>query len=346
MLRGHRKEWSIFTAESASEALQIVHSDHIDVIVSDVHMPGVDGFELLRRLQEDKRTRNIPVIILTGSGESAHKKHALDLGATDLLSKPVEYGNLIARIINSLRIKSYQDEIITQNITLEDKVKARTAELEFLHYDLIWRLAKVGEMRDEDTGNHVIRVARYSQLIAQKIGLSEKESNLIYLTSPLHDLGKVGIPDKILLKTGPLDPDEWSIMRNHSNIGAEILLDQPRGLERVAGPSPTTIGSFDLNDEIRIMAATIAQTHHEKWDGTGYPGSLVGAEIPLVGRIVAIADVYDALRTERPYKAAFDKEKAWGIIAEGAGSHFDPDLFFRVRNYKHLFEEIHDQYKD
>lgn len=340
LLHRHRHKWQVFLAGSVQEALQLIKGNSFDVILSDYQMPDRSGFDLLTALQDDRGTRAIPVIILTGSEEKHIKRKALEYGATDLLNKPVDYDDLIARITSAIRLKTYQDEVLEQNHTLEKRVQERTAELEFLHYDLIWRLAKAGELRNEDTGNHVMRVAQYSRQLAIALGLSKKETDLIFYTAPLHDLGKIGVPDKILLKNGKLNAEEWAIMTRHCQLGASILLEKPKGLALLEAESQFGPGSFNIDDEIKNTAATIALTHHEKWDGSGYPRGLAGSDIPLAGRIVAFADVYDALRSKRPYKRVLSREETWSIIENGVGSHFDPDIFEKIKDKNDTLEKI------
>ena len=340
LLHRHQQEWQVFFAGSVQEALQIVATNSFDVILSDFQMPGKSGFDLLASLQGNLTTRAIPVIILTGSAEKHIKRKALENGATDLLNKPVEYDDLIARITSAIRLKNYHDEVVQHNLTLEKRVQERTAELEFLHLDLIWRLAKAGEMRDEDTGDHVIRVARYSRQMAIAIGLSKKETDLIFYTSPLHDLGKIGIPDNILLKKDKLNANEWSIMIRHCQLGASILLEKPKGMTLLEGENQFPPAIFAIDDEIKNTAATIALSHHEKWDGSGYPQGLSGTNIPLAGRIVALADVYDALRSQRPYKKEFSRKESWSIIEKGAGNHFDPNIFEKIKDMQDTLERI------
>jgi len=346
LMRKHRDEWNFFFSESVKDALETIVSSSIDVIISDFQMPEKTGFDLLEILQSDESTHSIPFIMVTGNSEKDLKMKALENGATDLLNKPVSYGDLIARITNALKLKAYQDELKQQNEILEIKVKERTAALEFLHHDLIWRMAKIGEMRDEETGNHVVRVAHYSKLIAEAIGLKQNDAELIFLTSPLHDLGKIGTPDNILLKKGKLDEDDWSVMTQHCAVGASILLENPKMMRSFNTTKEFSDLTDLMNDNLKKTAAEIALSHHEKWDGSGYPKGLRGDKIPLFGRIVAIADVYDALRSSRPYKQAFSREKSWKIIQEGVGNHFDPEIIHKINDHQHLFESIRAKYND
>ena len=346
MLHQRKNEWRIFTAPGVDQALALTKKNAFDVIISDVRMPEKSGFDLLSALQKEASTRTIPVIILTGNCESDLKRKALEKGATDLLNKPVDHQDLVARITSALRLKSYQDELIHHNLTLETKVMERTLELEHLHRDLIWRLAKAGELRDEETGNHVIRVGHYCRLIAQSLGLSKEETDLIFLTSPLHDLGKIGIPDTILLKKSTLSKNQWKIMKTHCEIGAAILLEKPKGMEAFYSLKESDLLPPKMDDHLKQYAATIAMTHHERWDGSGYPRGLKHTDIPIQGRIVAFADVYDALRSKRPYKEPFSPKKAWQTIQEQSGSHFDPDLVDAAQKLQKKFESIRTRYND
>ncbi|MCG8618258.1 MAG: response regulator [Desulfobacterales bacterium] len=346
MLHHRRDEWRLCFAESVDEAVAKINAFDIDVIVTDVNMPGKSGFDLLEILQEADHTSTIPVIVLTGDADTNLKRRALEFGATDLLNKPINPEDLVARLISALRLKSYEDEMRRQNATLEAKVKKRTRELEFLHHDLVWRLAKAGELRDEETGDHVMRVSHISRLIAQALGLPDPEIEMIFLTASLHDLGKIGIPDGILLKQGRLTPGEMEIMKHHCKIGADILLMKPRGMEEFYALKTQTPPELKMGAEVREYAATIAMSHHERWDGEGYPRGLSGEAIPLPGRIVAYADVYDALRSERSYKQAFSPEAAWQELEESAGSHLDPNIFRAIRHLRPAFEAIRDTYNE
>jgi putative two-component system response regulator len=247
------------------------------------------------------------------------------MDATDLLTKPVHPEDLIARLRSALRMKDYQDQIKAYNADLEIKVAQRTAALESSRREILWRLAKAGESRDEETGNHVARVGCYGRAIAERLGLPGDFIEAIFLAGPLHDIGKIGIPDGILLKPGRLTPEERLIMEKHCVLGAEILSQEPKGMRPYfawRGIDLQTISS-DHNPVID-MAVNIALCHHEKWDGSGYPRTLQGQEIPMAARIIAIADVFDALCSRRPYKPPYPEETALEIMAQGVGNHFDP----------------------
>ncbi len=341
MLRDEVFEWELSFAVSADEALAMTASTEFDTVVSDVTMPGKDGLELLKELKANPKTAGVPVIILTGNAEGDLKRKALDLGATDLLNKPIAREDLIARLRSVLRLKGYQDELRAHNELLEYRVRERTRELEFSRRDIIWRLAKAGEFRDEDTGDHVIRVALTSRILASQMGLSQELVETVFLTSPLHDIGKIGIPDGILLKQGKLNGHEREYVQRHCDIGASILLELPKGAECfLSNLSNRENSALDAIEPIREFAAMIAMTHHERWDGAGYPKGLRGEDIPIVGRIVAVADLYDALRSSRPYKEAFDREKSSRIMEESAGTHIDPAIYAAFKRVQDEIEDI------
>ncbi len=329
MLRREREAWDMTFLDSPHAALEQTLLSDFDAVVTDLQMPGIDGLQLLQRLRETEKTQDVPVIVLTGSSDRHLKREALDLGATDLLNKPIEIEDLLARLRSVLHLKACQDELKCQNELLEHKVRERTRQLEASRLDIIWRLGKAAEFRDEDTGNHILRVGYYSRAIAEVLGLDHDYVDRLLFAAPLHDIGKLGIPDSVLLKPGKLTEDEWYIMRQHCELGAAIL-QQHSNMERVfedwGGLGFSTV--YDsLENPVLEMAATIALTHHEKWNGKGYPRGLAREEIPLEGRIVAISDVYDALTSERPYKPAFSEEKALAIIREDVGEHFDPEVY-------------------
>ncbi len=328
-------------AANGEEALRKAAAVAPDAILLDLIMPGMDGFETTRRLKEDQRFGQIPIIIVTASREEDSRIRALEIGADDFLTKPVNRSELLARLRNHLKLKAYQDRLLYHQVELEEKVTERTRELrqsfekiKEASLETIQRLTRAAEYRDEDTGDHIQRMSLLAAAVARRMGLEEQVvENLLYAT-PMHDIGKIGIPDRILTKPGKLDPGEWKIMKQHTLIGARIL-------------EGSTIGFLRLGK-------VIALTHHERWDGSGYPNGLAGKGIPLVGRIVAIADVFDALTTKRPYKEAFSLQKSFSIIEEGNGSHFDPSVvraFFSVQDevidiqeryqekgFSHLFE--------
>ena len=326
LLRDHRNVWDMTFLTSAEEALQNCLVNDFDVIVTDFSMPGKNGLALLQTLRNTERTKDIPIVILTGSSEKELKREALQLGATDLLSKPVDREDLLARLQNCLRLKSYLDEINANNALLGQKVKERTKELEETQLQVIRRLGRAAEFKDNETGMHVIRMSLYSALLASRTGVEKEECDLLLNAAPMHDIGKIGIPDRILLKPGKLDPEEWKIMRTHVSIGADIL-------------------SGDDSDLLKL-ARTVALEHHEKWDGSGYPYGLKGTEISLAGRIVSLCDVFDALTSERPYKSAWTIEEALIFIEEQKGIHFDPTLASHIKEMVPEILDIRKRFSD
>lgn len=348
ILRHYNEQWEMYFVTSAAEARDLAANTSLDVIISDITMPKESGLELLQSLKANERTRDIPVVILTGNAETGLKREALELGATDLLNKPIITEDLIARINSVLKMKSFQDRLKNYSATLEQEVEKRTKTLEILHRDIVWRLAKAGELRDEGTGNHVVRVALHSQILAQKMGMQPADVEMLFLTAPLHDVGKIGIPDAILLKPAPLTPQERIIMERHCKIGAEILLEHPRGMKAFLHFHQSEIADNQIlqSDAIRRMAGSIVMCHHEKWDGTGYPQGLDGEKIPVEGRIVALADVFDALCSKRPYKDRFHHEDARKIIVANSGTHFDPGIVSVFEQTLEEFLHIRKEYAD
>jgi putative two-component system response regulator len=328
ILRAAGEPWELCFATGGQQAADTLKQTEFDVVVADVCMPGLDGFALLEWLRHAERTRDLPLIMLTGAHEPGLKRRALDLGATDLLTKPADPDELIARIRSALRLKSFQDQLKHQNELLEQAVAERTAALAVSRLDIVWRLGKAAEFRDEDTGNHVVRVGYYCRALAEALHMPRAQVELIALASPLHDIGKIGIPDHVLLKPEALTPHEWTIMQRHCEIGARILRQQPKAMSVFAGwrEGPGESAAAPPNPIIDV-AATIALAHHERWDGLGYPAGLRGTDIPLEARIVALADSYDALLSERPYRSAFPEETVLKTIREGSGTHFDPDVY-------------------
>ncbi len=325
--------YEVVLAHDGEEALEKVSEMPPDVILLDIMMPKMDGLEVARRLKEEEETRIIPVVMVTALREVEDRVKALEAGADDFLTKPVDNTELRARVSSLLKVKAYNDHMRNHQEELEAEVARRTKQLQqafekikTASLDTIFRLSRAAEYKDEDTGAHIKRVSHYSATIAGEMGLSKGTVEAILYAAPMHDAGKIGIPDRILLKPGKLDPDEWEIMKQHTIIGAQLL-------ER-------------SDAEFIKLAEVIALTHHEKWDGSGYPKGLKGSEIPLVGRIATIADVFDALTSRRPYKGPFSLKKSFDIIGQSRGSHFDPEVvnaFFAAENE---ILSIKEQYKD
>ncbi len=314
--------YGIITASNGKEALEKLVGGDIDLILLDVMMPDMDGFEVIRRIRLDEKNRMLPVILVTSLRGTEDRIKGIEAGCDDFISKPFDKFELEARVRSLLKIKASNDLLDNYRKELEFEVAARTDELKNAlerlqesSIETIYRLSMASEYKDEDTGSHIKRMSLYSAAIARKMGLGENEVRLILYSSPMHDLGKIGIPDLILLKPGKLDQVEWKIMMQHTNIGAGIL----KGSEA----------------EFIRLGEKIARSHHEKWDGTGYPNGIRGTEIPIVSRITAVADVFDALTSKRPYKEPFSVDKSMSIIKEGRGSHFDPDVtdaFFLIKD--------------
>jgi putative two-component system response regulator len=341
------RQWTIHTAKSADEAIEVAAREELDAIIVDISMPGKSGFDLLRTLKEDEATACVPVVVLTGLLDESLKREALELGATDLLTKPVSQDDLVARIQNVLAMKEYEDRLRGSNEWLEAEVKRRTASVECSRLDLLWRLAKAGEYRDEQSGQHVQRVGLYCKTIAESMGMPDDFVRNIWLTAPLHDIGKVGVPDAILLKPGRLNPAEFSVMQTHCEIGRDILLQQPQGgvpYEEVLQYSVSSAGDFD--NPMLKFAASIAMGHHEKWDGTGYPRGFSGETIPIEARIAAIADVYDALCSPRPYRSAMPHEEVVQLIARESEGHFDPNVIHSFETCADSLRDIHRKHSE
>lgn len=333
MLHAKRDVWQCSFAEGVDAALEMLSKSNFDAVVSDVTMPGKSGLELLQSVRSQESTRFLPFLMLTGNGDVGTKREALALGATDFLSKPVDFVELSARLQNAISLKRFQDEIRNQNELLEERVKNRTEALERSRKDIIFRLARAADARDTETGNHIVRVGLASQMLAKALGLDDAVCERLLLTAPLHDVGKIGIEDDILRKPGALTPEERARMQDHCRIGANILTEDLGQFLKKLGGAP----GESSDNELLHFAATIALCHHEKWDGTGYPAGLKGDQIPLEARIVAVADVYDALRSKRPYKDEFNSTRALEILLEGAGTHFDPVI---IGTFASIYGEV------
>ncbi|MDQ8023084.1 MAG: response regulator [Moraxellaceae bacterium] len=275
-----------------------------DLIIVDYMMPGMDGIDFIRHCRQTEHLRELPILMVTAAAEREVRYGALDAGATDFLTKPIDRNEFLPRVRNMMRLRAHMTAIGARADVLAREVRKATEEIQRRERETVVRLARAAEFRDPETGAHINRMAQYSLLIARRLGLGEDDLDSLLTAAPMHDVGKLGTPDHILLKPGRLTEDELKIMRLHPLIGYEILKDS-------ASP-------------MLQMAAQIALTHHEKFDGSGYPHGLSGADIPLVGRIVAVADVFDALTSARPYKPAWDIERARNYLLDNSGSHFDP----------------------
>lgn len=305
VLRGILKHhYDLKIATNGNKALQIARGgskqeSKPDLILLDIMMPEIDGYEVCRQLKANYQTADIPVIFITAKGGVDDEAMGFDIGAVDYITKPVSQALVLRRVRTHLNLYD-------QKRLLDDQVKKQTRVIDETRLQIIQRLGRAAEYKDNETGMHVMRMSHYSQLLALAAGMSDTEAELLLNASPMHDIGKIGIADKILLKPGKLDKEEWDTMQQHPQIGAEILGEH--------------------NSVILNMAREIALNHHEKYNGSGYPGGLKGEEIPYIARIVAIADVFDALTTARSYKKAWTVDDALDLIKKGAGEHFDPQL--------------------
>jgi len=311
-------------ADNGASCLEAVAEHSPDLVLLDVMMPVMNGYEVAKTMKDNPDTRPIPIIMVTALGDRESRIRGLDAGAEEFLSKPVDRLDLSVRVRNLLRLKEMSDLLKYHNQLLEQTVEKRTRQLKTSFFDSIYTLMRAADYRDDETGAHVRRISYYTRVLAEKIGLNANFCNTIFYASPMHDVGKIGIPDNVLLKPGSLTPEEWEIMKTHTTIGGEIL---------ASGSS-----------HYMKMGREIALTHHERWDGSGYPKGLKGEEIPVSGRIMQICDVYDALRSKRPYKPAFPHDKSIGIINHGDGrvlpQHFDPDILAAFQSCTADFEEI------
>jgi len=316
------------TSENGKQGLEKINTLLPDLILTDVNMPEMDGYELCKAVKENPATEDIPIILVTAQDDRESLVRGLSIGADDFLIKPVNLSELRARVRNLLLVKDYRDHMKRYTSELETQVSLRTEELNRAFeqlkkvnlqlkestLDTIQRLSRAAEYRDTDTGAHIWRMSHFAQAIAREIGLPSTLVDNILYASPMHDVGKIGTPDHILLKPGKLSPEEQSFMEGHTLIGEQIL-----------GGS---------THPLLTMASEIAGNHHEKWDGSGYPRCISGEAIPLPARISAVADVFDALTTRRVYKDAWPADEAFNYIKKQSGSHFDPacaDAFFQIR---------------
>ena len=301
-----KDDYTLIFAKNGKDALKNAVNSRPDLILLDVMMPDMDGYAVCRQLKQDRRIDDIPVIFVTALADEHDEAHGFQVGGIDYITKPIRPLTLKHRVKVHLMVND-------QYRASQELVAEKSKELRNTRLRGLMMLGKAAEYKDNETGMHVQRMSRFSEVIARAYGWHNDACELILHAAPMHDIGKIGIPDNILQKPGKLDKDEWQIMKRHPQIGAGI------------------IGEFQDNSELFTMAEVIAKTHHEKWDGSGYPRQLSGENIPVEGRIVAVADVFDALVSRRPYKAPWPTEKALALLKDERGSHFDPtfvDLFF------------------
>jgi putative two-component system response regulator len=328
---------------NAKLALQAARNDPPDLVLLDINMPDMNGYDLCQRLKEDPRMAEIPVVFVSANSQAIDKVKAFAIGGVDYLTKPVQLEELEARVGTHLRIRRLQLQLEAQTRHLEKLVQAQVREISDSQVATIMALAKLSEYRDEETGRHIHRVQRYCRALAERLAgqdlmgarIDDAFIDNIYHAAAMHDIGKVGIPDSILLKPGRLTADEIEIIKGHCALGA-------RALVAVADQYP--------GNAFASMGAEIARSHHERWDGTGYPDGLAGEAIPLSARITMLADQYDALRSRRPYKPPFDRDKTYAVITQGDGrtkpDHFDPRVLEAFRSIARSFDAIHEELRD
>ena len=314
-----KEGYSLGFATDGKKALEAVSKKEYDLILLDVMMPIMDGFETCKALKSNPETASIPVIFLTAKVEEESITHGFSLGGVDYVTKPFNSAELLARVKTHLELKSYQN-------SLEDEVLNLTQEIIDTQKEVVFTMGAIGETRSKETGNHVKRVAEYSKLLALHVGMDLQEAELLKQASPMHDIGKVGIPDSILNKPGKFEADEWKIMQTHSELGYEMLKHSTRPILKAA--------------------AIVAIEHHEKYNGSGYPNGLKGEDIHMYGRITAVADVFDALGSDRCYKKAWDDEKIFKLFKEESGKHFDPRLVEIFFDNIDEFLKIRDSFRD
>ncbi len=336
------EEYRVKIANNGEKALKVAFSaDPPDIILLDIMMPVMDGYEACRHLKADSATRDIPVIFLTAKSEVADEMKGFALGAVDYITKPISPPVVLARVKTHLELKKVRDYLRDQNDFLEDEVRKRTQEVVAVQEATILAMASLAETRDNDTGNHIRRTQFYLKALAEKLRHhprfsyfldNDKTIDLLFKSAPLHDIGKVGIPDNILLKPGRYTPEEFEIMKTHCALGRDAIIAAERRL--------------GLELPFLLFAKEIAYAHQEKWDGSGYPQGLTGDDIPISGRLMAIADVYDALVCRRVYKEGMPHAKAVEIIVQSKGTHFDPDIVDAFMEIADAFVEIAKSYED
>jgi len=335
-----KEKYNTKVATNGATALQIVAGGGVDLVLLDVMMPDLDGYETCRRLKGDPLTAEVPVIFLTAKSQPEDEAMGLRLGAVDYLTKPISPPILFARVATHLSLKNARTQLKTENRNLETLVQERTGQLSLMQDATIMAMATMAETRDCETGNHIRRTQNYVAALARHLQahprfaaeLTDDNIKLLYKSAPLHDIGKVGIPDHILLKPGKLDTDEFEIMKRHAEFGRDTI----RQVEQYVGGSNSFL----------TYAREIAHSHQEKWDGSGYPDQLQGEAIPLSARLMAVADVYDALISRRVYKPPFTHADAVAVMKDGRGKHFDPDILDAFLEIEADFARIAEEYGD
>jgi putative two-component system response regulator len=316
-------ETKSFTSAGAA-LVWCTNHDH-DLVILDYRMgpaDEMDGLDFVREYNKARAGQQTPIVMLTAEKDREVRHRALEAGASDFLNKPADPVEFLARVRNLLALQESRKRLSTYADSLADDVRRATKEIAEREQETINRLTRAAEFRDSETGLHIVRMGKYAEVLGRAIDLDENDQRLLLLATPMHDIGKVSTPDAVLLKEGPLDPDEWEIMKRHARAGHDIL-----------------VGS---SSKVLQLAALIALRHHERWDGTGYPDHLQGTQIPLAARIAAVSDVFDALISKRPYKRAWTLDEAYTVIKKSSGSHFDPmvvDAF--LRNWPEFVEISH-----
>lgn len=353
-----RSEYHLRVANSGQRALKVADSEpRPDLILLDVMMPEMDGYQVLQRLREQANTRNIPVIFVTAMNADQDEELGLSLGAVDYVSKPIKPGLLLARVRAHLELKSARDALARQNTELDAEVHRRMAENDLIKDFSLNALATLAEKRDNETGNHLRRTQAYIEALMERLcnhprfsaELADPQARQrIAKAAPLHDIGKVGIPDAILLKPGKLTAEEFEIMKTHASIGAQAIGDAIHSVQAAQLQSHNAQDAALTAQSLGFLETTrqIAGSHHEKWDGSGYPQGIAGDVIPLAARLMALADVFDALMSKRHYKAAFTLADAVDIIRQGRGQHFDPDITDAFLALQDVFADIAIRFSD
>ncbi|MBF0445419.1 MAG: two-component system response regulator [Magnetococcales bacterium] len=334
------KYYIVQAAINGKMALHIIKKKKPDLILLDIMMPEMDGYEVCQTIKSDVNLKDIPIIFLTAKVEIDDETMGFNMGAVDYITKPISPPILLARIKTHLELKSAKDSLLRQNEQLEEKVIQRTQQMEELQDVTMVAMGSLAETRDPETGNHIRRTQNYIKLLAEELKAHHKFKEyltpavitMLYKSAPLHDIGKVGVPDHILLKPGKLTKDEFAEMQRHTTYGRDAIASAEKNISSA--------------DNFLSFAKRIAYSHQEKWNGTGYPEGIKGEAIPICARLMAIADVYDALISRRVYKPAFDHDKAVAIIKDGKGSHFDPDMVDAFMNISEQFATVAKEYSD